>query len=188
MVNLPAFCDRCGSVFPSGLDIEGISIAFHDVSVGRCPSCGGVLRIPDGDFDLLDKTITILSAPDQSVRDLGRLADLLRSAKDKEQSHQDIADQVKRELPNLSRLADLLPKNRTQLYAFLMLLVATIDLLIRSPGQVTVNQMIQQVIVTPEMAPTSAAPSMHVERRTGRNDPCPCGSGRKFKKCCGAPR
>lgn len=26
-----------------------------------------------------------------------------------------------------------------------------------------------------------------VEERTGRNDPCPCGSGRKFKKCCGAP-
>ncbi|MBX3680834.1 MAG: SEC-C domain-containing protein, partial [Rhodocyclaceae bacterium] len=21
----------------------------------------------------------------------------------------------------------------------------------------------------------------------GRNDPCPCGSGLKFKKCCGAP-
>ena len=23
-------------------------------------------------------------------------------------------------------------------------------------------------------------------RKTGRNDPCPCGSGRKYKKCCGA--
>lgn len=23
--------------------------------------------------------------------------------------------------------------------------------------------------------------------KIGRNDPCPCGSGRKFKKCCGAP-
>jgi uncharacterized protein YecA (UPF0149 family) len=22
--------------------------------------------------------------------------------------------------------------------------------------------------------------------RVGRNDPCPCGSGRKFKKCCDA--
>ena len=22
-------------------------------------------------------------------------------------------------------------------------------------------------------------------RKTGRNDPCPCGSGKKFKKCCG---
>ncbi len=24
------------------------------------------------------------------------------------------------------------------------------------------------------------------EPRVGRNDPCPCGSGRKYKKCCGA--
>ena len=24
-------------------------------------------------------------------------------------------------------------------------------------------------------------------RKTGRNDPCPCGSGKKFKQCCGAP-
>ncbi|MFY9327767.1 MAG: SEC-C metal-binding domain-containing protein [Georgfuchsia sp.] len=22
--------------------------------------------------------------------------------------------------------------------------------------------------------------------KIGRNDPCPCGSGKKFKKCCGA--
>lgn len=25
-----------------------------------------------------------------------------------------------------------------------------------------------------------------VARKVGRNEPCPCGSGRKFKKCCGA--
>src|SRR3989339_345136 len=25
-----------------------------------------------------------------------------------------------------------------------------------------------------------------LENKTGRNDPCPCGSGKKFKKCCGA--
>ena len=24
-----------------------------------------------------------------------------------------------------------------------------------------------------------------VEKKVGRNDPCPCGSGKKFKKCCG---
>ena len=23
------------------------------------------------------------------------------------------------------------------------------------------------------------------EEKTGRNDPCPCNSGKKFKKCCG---
>ena len=26
---------------------------------------------------------------------------------------------------------------------------------------------------------------MHAEKKTGRNDPCPCGSGKKYKKCCG---
>ncbi len=34
-----------------------------------------------------------------------------------------------------------------------------------------------------------AAPKRGVERtspKVGRNDPCPCGSGKKFKKCCGA--
>ena len=27
---------------------------------------------------------------------------------------------------------------------------------------------------------------IHVEHRVGRNDPCPCGSGKKYKKCCGS--
>lgn len=26
---------------------------------------------------------------------------------------------------------------------------------------------------------------VHAAPKVGRNDPCPCGSGRKFKKCCG---
>lgn len=29
------------------------------------------------------------------------------------------------------------------------------------------------------------APFVHTEERVGRNDLCPCGSGKKFKKCCG---
>jgi hypothetical protein len=27
---------------------------------------------------------------------------------------------------------------------------------------------------------------INVEQKVGRNDPCPCGSGKKYKKCCGA--
>ena len=30
------------------------------------------------------------------------------------------------------------------------------------------------------------APKRRDEPRVGRNDPCPCGSGKKYKKCCGA--
>jgi len=27
--------------------------------------------------------------------------------------------------------------------------------------------------------------TVHVEKKPGRNEPCPCGSGKKYKKCCG---
>ena len=30
------------------------------------------------------------------------------------------------------------------------------------------------------------APTAKSARKAGRNDPCPCGSGKKFKNCCGA--
>ncbi len=32
--------------------------------------------------------------------------------------------------------------------------------------------------------PGSHAPAINPWRHVGRNDPCPCGSGKKFKKCC----
>ncbi|MCZ2154947.1 MAG: SEC-C domain-containing protein [Bryobacterales bacterium] len=31
-----------------------------------------------------------------------------------------------------------------------------------------------------------AATYQRAHPKVGRNDPCPCGSGKKFKKCCGA--
>ena len=30
--------------------------------------------------------------------------------------------------------------------------------------------------------------TVHKEKEPGRNDPCPCGSGKKYKKCCGASK
>ena len=35
-------------------------------------------------------------------------------------------------------------------------------------------------------SPTGARPVQREEPKVGRNDPCPCGSGKKYKKCCGA--
>jgi preprotein translocase subunit SecA len=32
----------------------------------------------------------------------------------------------------------------------------------------------------------AAAPVKRAADKVGRNDPCPCGSGKKYKKCCGA--
>ena len=39
-------------------------------------------------------------------------------------------------------------------------------------------------LVTNAGEPKSKMP-VHVEKQVGRNDPCPCGSGKKFKNCHG---
>jgi uncharacterized protein YecA (UPF0149 family) len=41
------------------------------------------------------------------------------------------------------------------------------------------NRMREAAQSAPPRAPTSTAPKI------GRNDPCPCGSGKKYKRCCG---
>ncbi|MBE6611748.1 MAG: preprotein translocase subunit SecA [Ruminococcaceae bacterium] len=36
-----------------------------------------------------------------------------------------------------------------------------------------------------KQASTGKSAPVRAERKVGRNDPCPCGSGKKYKKCCG---
>jgi uncharacterized protein YecA (UPF0149 family) len=38
----------------------------------------------------------------------------------------------------------------------------------------------EMIANTPKVDPIKA------DQEPGRNDPCPCGSGKKYKKCCGA--
>jgi preprotein translocase subunit SecA len=54
------------------------------------------------------------------------------------------------------------------------------------------DQPVPAASAAPERAPPVEAPVAPVapfvrgERKVGRNEPCPCGSGRKFKHCHGA--
>jgi preprotein translocase subunit SecA len=47
------------------------------------------------------------------------------------------------------------------------------------------RQMAQLSFVGAGDATASAPQPVHVGKKVGRNDPCPCGSGLKYKKCHG---
>jgi preprotein translocase subunit SecA len=47
------------------------------------------------------------------------------------------------------------------------------------------RQMREQNLVYGTGDEAQAAPQKREASKVGRNDPCPCGSGKKFKKCCG---
>ena len=44
----------------------------------------------------------------------------------------------------------------------------------------------QQAAIAGSQTPKKIEPIRHAGARVGRNDPCPCGSGKKYKRCHGA--
>ena len=189
MPSIPAFCDVCGTPFSSGLFFENASnVTLSGNKSGPCPSCGGMGHVPDGVFNFIGNTIEILSAPQRTVKELTRLAQIIREAKAKEQSNEQVAAQIKQELPGLSSLADLLPKDRGELYGFLAVVLAAIQLLSQSPSPsqnitINVSQVVEQTLANAPKAKSQGTPQ---SKKIGRNEPCSCGSGKKYKKCCGS--
>ncbi|MCX4243991.1 YecA family protein [Paraliomyxa miuraensis] len=53
--------------------------------------------------------------------------------------------------------------------------------LVRHEPEPKHEPMAQPLLTT---GPTVDAPSVRRTTKVGRNDPCPCGSGRKYKRCC----
>jgi len=155
-------------------------------------------HIPDGVFNFIDNTIEILSAPKRTLNELSHLTNILREAKEKHRSPDEVAEKIREDLPELSSVADLLPKTRSELYAFLTLIVAVIGLLTQgshgsnNTSTITVNQTINQAFLeTDKVAKPKGsvkAPAKRISPKIGRNEPCPCGSGKKYKKCCGQPQ
>jgi len=190
MPSVPAFCDSCGTAFPSGFFFENASnVTLSGNRSGPCPWCGGMGHIPDGVFNFIGNTIEILSAPQRTVEELTRLVQIIHEAKAKQQSNEQVAAQIKRELPGLSLLADILPKNRGELYGFLAVVIATTQLLIESPQptqKITINvsQVVEQTLENASSTKKISQESLQ-SKKIGRNELCPCGSGKKYKKCCG---
>lgn len=59
------------------------------------------------------------------------------------------------------------------------------DLLRRGQAPARIMGMLAQAENTRRRGPGPGATITRQRSTPGRNDPCPCGSGRKFKKCCG---
>ncbi|MFQ5329392.1 MAG: SEC-C metal-binding domain-containing protein [Thermodesulfobacteriota bacterium] len=109
----------------------------------------------------------------------------------KEASFAYVGDTIKESVPPLSPVADLLPSPPAERYAFISLALKAIVLFISELGQsdeptVEVHQVLNAVYEeeADSPSPVAATPLTEEGTKVGRNDPCPCGSGKKYKKCC----
>lgn len=187
MARVPVFCDNCGLVFPSPFTVGAGNLTL----IGNrceCPRCGSPARVLDGVVSAVEQTLHVLSAPHHTLLDLERLAALIAQARETNQSKEDLEKSITKEVPSLTALISLLPTNKTELMAFLGVVLAAAQLVQSCassgapPTTITVNQVVEQIYISPQpQQPSPAKPS----KKVGRNEQCPCGSGRKYKRCCG---
>ena len=189
---LPAFCDTCGTAFNSGIFVENsTNISFSGNRSGPCPQCGGTGHVPDGVFNFIGNTIEILSAPERTITELLSLARILKDAKAKSETKEQVATRIQKELPTLSLLAKILPENKNELYGFLGVVIAAVTLYTQSPEKppaqtiVNITKVVEAIVVQAPHTESGAAKPVQPPKQ-GRNEPCNCGSGVKYKKCCGA--
>jgi len=211
MVNLPAVCNACGTIFPSGFAVGvGSSNYFSSNTSGPCPGCGGVGRVPDGTIDLSrPDVVAALRAMAQlgSIHNLRRMLALLSVVRSDDllairqtltsgaadRSEDQVIKDVQQAAPGLRNAASLIRNrdNRMELAIWLTLIAAIIPIVIAlksNQQEVTPprqEQIIQLIVPTPSARP--ALPIQAQRRTPGRNERCPCGSGKKFKHCHDSP-
>ncbi len=128
---IPAICDQCYTFFPSGIVTENaINITLSGNKSGPCPKCGGMGHIPDGTFNFINNTIEILQAPERTISELTQLEQILRQTKSKSASPKEIKEALAKESSDFKRIADFLPSNKAELYAFIALIIEIISLIL----------------------------------------------------------
>lgn len=198
---IPAECGNCGYLYPSGYGFDpadtGVEVSmtvFENAEVEEpCPMCGRHRG-------------RVLAVEHQFVRgaegllrgsgELDLLAGFLRGARERNASDEEMREAASEEAPALSglveRLLDARPE-RVELTTWHALLSATIRALGTGgdegrvqPAQVIYDSVNGYNVTTVQPSPTADAARSEA-KKVGRNDPCPCGSGKKYKKCHGSP-
>jgi hypothetical protein len=192
----PAYTLAAGA---PGIEVlEAMLTVGEDVLVPNCPTCGATGRILAGTYDFTENTIKLLQGPERTVSELERLREVLRLAKESGASPEEVKSTLRRQFPDWgSALANLLvPKTPGDFYQLLALVVTIIGVLLayeqlEQAKDAEPDQIINNITVVQEAPPvpgqSQVTPSSNAAygKKVGRNNLCPCASGRKFKRCHG---
>jgi hypothetical protein len=160
----PAVCDACGVIFQQrhlALSKDVSNISLINFGIGPCPNCGGTGHIPSGVYSVIGTVLSAFGATPEARREIAAIAAIFREAKDQRASAEHIAQKIRAQTPTLARIADLLPNDRADLYAFLSMGIAAASLYLQLSGKdpapsIEVNQVINQVTIEAAPLPNEA--------------------------------
>ncbi|MDQ3999969.1 MAG: SEC-C metal-binding domain-containing protein [Actinomycetota bacterium] len=162
-------------------------------------------RIPDGTYNFANDALTLLQGPQRTKDELRRFANILRGIIDGDTNVEEAQVTVRHEVPGLASLAEEIAKTRNaQFRMFLIKAILTIIGILLASQSVNIQDVdidihdVINITIEQEAQPPNESKSQIQQiprsnsgllktRKVGRNEPCPCGSVKKYKKCCGDP-
>lgn len=129
MVLVPVSCGACGLKFATPNLFGGTGTIVSIGNTITCPRCHADANILDGTYNLMGDTVRILANSKRSTDQLRAFANALEQAKQRNATPEEIKATIKEHAPELSSIADILPKNRNELYQFVMAICAIVGAL-----------------------------------------------------------
>lgn len=185
MPDLMMQCKRCGLLFASGIGMEGNATVYLQGNISECPYCGAMEQVPDGTFrntvEDIAKALSFSPNPIQTVKQV--LSELENAKKNNDVSS--LKDSA-----SLSSFKQWIPNTPEKLAAYIAIFYTIYLLLSQQPAvnikynQNFINQYNNVIIENPVQKDKAQAKRVEPKKKIGRNEPCICGSGKKYKKCC----
>jgi preprotein translocase subunit SecA len=188
-----------GSEYPEEWDIKGLSDFLHTIYLpNNSIDQEKLIKYTREELAELLENIALdiygkqeREFGEESIRELERVI-LLKVVDTKWIDHLDAMDQL-REGIGLRAYGQQDPVRAYQMegYDMFMELINSIKedtvryILNAKVGNLPEREQVAEVITTNQEGAVNV-PIVNKEEKTGRNDQCPCGSGKKYKKCCGA--
>ena len=187
-----AWCPKCVGFVRPRVPIGGhggkVIITGH-IST-PCPRCGTQITTPGGEFyldnDLLMRVSDTLSTA-QAEELKSKLARLRETGCSLEGLRTLVEGYAPQLLPYIEQLQGLPSKARTNWILLVLLILWQLahNTTCHIDVKLDMNRLLDNAVT---QANQEIHPAAQSSSETGRNDPCPCGSGKKFKKCCGGQK
>jgi uncharacterized protein YecA (UPF0149 family) len=205
-----AICDNplCGAIFEIKSLIGGPGNAIIksiNTKIGPCPKCGQFGTVPDGVYEYKSYLLSFINGPKESIDVLNKIKTVLENHRQNSQfaTKQDIINEIEKISPRIAEVVKKAPST-TNTTTWIKIGIATITLLIftqqtyfkpkqKEDSNKFTELFIQhllnenQTIKKENLVLDSLNKATLTDKKIGRNDPCPCKSGKKFKNCCGNP-
>jgi len=149
-------------------------------------------RVPDGIYRYSNGVLRLLTGPNVSVQKLRSVEAILRDARSKASTKAELLKKIEAASPETANALVTVP-DQNGLLAWLAVVIAIVSLAIQihstyfEVDDSDLQKMFMEHLLKeaqPQPQEQTKQPSLEKKPKPGRNEPCPCGSGRKYKKCC----